>query len=202
MPSSGEIQSELIGQTKAAVNAPQSRRFAIIGRIQVSRSVWTAVASAPLSKVARSNALLRIINARQLTRKIDPWFAALGKINYRRKMHPSIHANDFDGLPAADSIRAGLADLAAGRESVESLLIQIGAPRLNWLGIALPAKPELDADRRLYQLLSTQHGNEAHSQFNSLIRQLVSFERALERWLRVKQRALNPMRYQTDTNRL
>ena len=93
---------------------------------------------------------------------------------------PPIQANDFDGLPGAEAIRAGLADLAAGRESMESLLIQIGAPRLNWLGMVLPAQPDLDADRRLYRLLGAQHGNEAHSQFNSLIRLLVSFERALE----------------------
>ena len=91
-----------------------------------------------------------------------------------------IQTNDFDGLPGADAVRAGLVDLAVGRESVESLLIQIGAPRLSWLGIVLPAKPELDADRQLYRLLAAQHGNGAHSQFNSLIRQLVSFERALE----------------------
>ena len=91
-----------------------------------------------------------------------------------------IQTDDFDGLPGADAIRAGLADLAAGRETIESLLVQIGAPRLNWLGIVLSAKPELDADRRLYRLLAAQHGNAAHSQFNSLVRQLVSFERALE----------------------
>jgi len=95
-------------------------------------------------------------------------------------MFPPIQTSDFDGLPGADAIRTGLEDLAAGRESVESLLIQIGAPRLNWLGVVLPSQPDLDADRRLYRLLSTEHGNAAHSQFNSLIRQLVSFERALE----------------------
>jgi hypothetical protein len=93
---------------------------------------------------------------------------------------PPTQINDFDGLPGADAIRAGLQDLAAGRESVESLLIQIGAPRLSWLGVVLPAKPDADADRRLYRLLEAQHGNGAHSQFNSLIRQLISFERALE----------------------
>ncbi len=103
---------------------------------------------------------------------------------------PPLQANDFDGLPGADAIRAGLEDLAAGRESVESLLIQIGAPRLSWLGILLPVKPDADADRQLYRLLSAEHGNAAHSQFNSLIRQLVSFERALEHRLCSRQRAL------------
>lgn len=103
---------------------------------------------------------------------------------------PPLQPSDFDGLPGASAIRAGLADLAAGRESVESLLVQIGTPRLNGLGITLPQKPEIDADRRLYKMLSNQHGNEAHSQFNSLIRQLVSFERALEHRLGARRRAL------------
>ena len=100
----------------------------------------------------------------------------------------SIQTSDYDGLPGADTIRTGLADFAAGHESVGSLLIQIGAPRLTWLGITLPAKPDMDADRRLYRLLSAHHGNAAHSQFNSLIRQLVSFERALETRLGARQR--------------
>jgi hypothetical protein len=92
----------------------------------------------------------------------------------------AIPTTDFDGLPGAAVIRAGLEDLAAGRESIASLLVQIGVPRLNGLGISLPTKPELDADRRLYHLLAAQHGLAAHSQFNSWIRQLISFERALE----------------------
>ena len=103
---------------------------------------------------------------------------------------PPVQTNDFDGLPGASVIRAGLEDLAAGRESEESLLIQIGAPRLSWLGVVLPGKAELDADRRLYRLLAAQHGNEALARFNSLIRLLVSFERALERRLGARQRAL------------
>lgn len=102
---------------------------------------------------------------------------------------PPLQINDFDGLPGASAIRAGLEDLAAGRESEESLLIQIGAPRLSGLGVVLPAKTEMDADRRLYRLLAVQHGNEALARFNSLIRLLVSFERALERRLGARQRA-------------
>ena len=91
-----------------------------------------------------------------------------------------MRATDFDDLPGADMIRAGLEDLTAGRETIASLLVQIGAPRLDWLGIKLPVISAPDADRRLYQLLVSQHGSAAHSQFNSWIRQLVSFERALE----------------------
>ncbi len=90
--------------------------------------------------------------------------------------------HDFAGLPAEDLIRQGLADLAAGRESIGALLVQIGTPRLRLLNVPLPPVVNAqDADRRLYRLLATTHGNEAHSQYNSLIRELVSFERALER---------------------
>lgn len=83
------------------------------------------------------------------------------------------------GLPGQEIVLKGLADLSAGVESVESLLVQIGRPRLESLGVPLPAGiRNPDADRALYKKLSETHGNGAHSQFNSLIRRLVSFERA------------------------
>lgn len=88
-------------------------------------------------------------------------------------------------LPGADLIRDGLADLAAHRETAAGLLVAIGYPRLCLMGIGqelasqLPSDPEL----RLYRLLGATHGNEAHSQYNALIRRLISFERALERRL-------------------
>jgi hypothetical protein len=83
------------------------------------------------------------------------------------------------GLPGADLVRRGLDDLAAGRETIESLLVSIGAPRLREAGLQLP--PTLpDPGHRLYFLLGRIHDNDAHSQYNALIRRLVSFERALE----------------------
>lgn len=93
----------------------------------------------------------------------------------------------FDGLPGADMIREGLADVVNQRESVAALLVMIGSPRLTRSNIQVPVTDEdaLNADRRLYQLLSASHGNGAHSQYNALIRQLVSFERALEQRTRL-----------------
>jgi hypothetical protein len=84
------------------------------------------------------------------------------------------------GLPFAESVRKGLADLKAGRETIESLLMLIGEPRLRSLNVPLPDREDINADRRLYSLLCESHDDEAHAQYNSLIRQLVSFERALE----------------------
>jgi hypothetical protein len=82
------------------------------------------------------------------------------------------------GLPGADIVEDGLADLCAGRETVTSLLVSIGAPRLRRLGVELP--PEFpDAEHRLYELLSQSQPAAAHSRYNALLRRLVSFERAL-----------------------
>lgn len=86
----------------------------------------------------------------------------------------------FAALPGGDLIEKGLQDLACGKESVESLLVEIGTPRLRLLNIQVRPSDCGDPDRRLYDLLSERHGNEAHSKYNSLLRQLSSFARALE----------------------
>lgn len=84
----------------------------------------------------------------------------------------------FDGLPGADIIAEGLRDLDGGIMSRAALLVAIGAPRLQQLGVHVPATPDAP-ERRLYTLLAREHGDGAHSQYNALVRRLVSFERAL-----------------------
>lgn len=87
---------------------------------------------------------------------------------------------DISSLPGADLVAAGLQDAAAGRETIGSLLVTIGAPRLRSAGLDVPALPIADPEIRLYELLATDDSDSAHSRYNALIRQLVSFERALE----------------------
>jgi len=84
-----------------------------------------------------------------------------------------------DALPGADLVRAGFRDIENGVESIEALLVQIGAPRLRRLGFDVADTSRYPEDR-LYEKLSELHGNAAHSQYNALIRRLVSFERAAE----------------------
>ena len=84
-----------------------------------------------------------------------------------------------DALPGADLIREGLRDLARGVESVPALLVLVGAPRLRRLGLDVPDTEDFPEDR-LYAQLAELHGDGAHSQYNALIRRLVSFERAAE----------------------
>ncbi|HEX9639317.1 MAG TPA: hypothetical protein VGB99_17415 [Acidobacteriota bacterium] len=86
---------------------------------------------------------------------------------------------DWEALPGGDLIRRGLADLAAGTESVEALLVSIGAPRLAMLEVRVPEPRIPDPEHRLYALLARADPDSAHSRYNALIRRLVSFERAL-----------------------
>jgi hypothetical protein len=83
------------------------------------------------------------------------------------------------GLPGGDLVEQGMADLRAGTESVEALLVSIGAPRLARLGFDV-ADPLDSPERRLYERMAEEDSDSAHSRYNALIRRLVSFERAAE----------------------
>lgn len=84
-----------------------------------------------------------------------------------------------DGLPGADLIRAGVADLGSGVESEAALLVSIGAPRLRRLGVRITGEFP-DPEHRLYRLLQVSGSDSAHSRYNALIRRLIKFERAAE----------------------
>jgi hypothetical protein len=81
-------------------------------------------------------------------------------------------------LPGHELISAGLADLAAGRESEASLLVAMAAPRLQALGFDVPAGGGEHPSHRLYELLERDAG--AHSRYNALVARVVSFARAAE----------------------
>ena len=80
-------------------------------------------------------------------------------------------------LPGADLIEQGLRDLERGAETIESLLVSMGAPRLKALGLVVAA-PIADAELRLYRRLAEEHGAAAHSRYNALVRRIVSYQRA------------------------
>lgn len=82
--------------------------------------------------------------------------------------------------PGQDLIEKGLDDLANGRETIESLLVQVGGPRMRRLGYNVPVLSDELPEHRLYKLLSFENSDTAHSRYNALIRRLVSFERASE----------------------
>lgn len=74
----------------------------------------------------------------------------------------------------------GLRDLEAGTESIEALLVRIGASKLRSFGLTVPAGAAgVAPEHRLYARLEDTYGLAAHSRHNALVRRLVSFERAL-----------------------
>lgn len=90
-------------------------------------------------------------------------------------------ADILTGLPAEALIRAGLADRASGRRSIESCLVAIARPRLARAGL-LPTELDtepVEVERELYRLLCAQ-GGDAYARYNALLRELASFEAALD----------------------
>lgn len=78
------------------------------------------------------------------------------------------------GLPGGAMVDAGLADLAAGKASVESLVVSLAAPRLRREGV--PVGPiHTDPEDRLYALLWQTDGDLAHARYLAYLRQAASF---------------------------
>ncbi len=78
------------------------------------------------------------------------------------------------GLPGGEIVDAGLADLAAGALTVESLLVSLAAPRLRREGVPL-GEVHRDPEDRLYALLSESAGELAHARYTACLRQISSF---------------------------
>ncbi len=69
------------------------------------------------------------------------------------------------------------------KETLEALLVSIGSPKLRSLGLHI-TKTISNPEHKLYDTLARQHGDNAHSAYNALIRLLVSYERALPFFMR------------------
>ena len=89
----------------------------------------------------------------------------------------------FKHLPGGLRIVEGLADHAAGRRGINACLVRIAAPRLERAGFMSPtAVPDGTAELELYEILMTEPGN-PYGRYNALLRELVSFEHALDHCL-------------------
>lgn len=83
-------------------------------------------------------------------------------------------------LPGGVRIQDGLADRAAGRSGINACLVRIAAPRLERAGfISVSGNQDLTAELELYEILQKEPGD-AYSRYNALLRELVSFEHALD----------------------
>jgi len=86
---------------------------------------------------------------------------------------------ELTALPGHELVLKGLDDLSHRDQSIEALLVSIGAPRLRQAGIEVP-EPLASPEHRLYERLAAEDADSAHSRYNALVRRLVSFERAAD----------------------
>jgi len=85
-------------------------------------------------------------------------------------------------LPGAEIVLPGIADLEAGRETVNASAVQSAAPRLRDLGLNAPrAKDGPPAAHRLYRQLSEELDDDAHARYNAILARIASFAGAAER---------------------
>ncbi len=90
--------------------------------------------------------------------------------------------DQFKNLPGAEIVLPGVADLIAGRKSVNASAVQCAATRLRGLGIDAPsATGEQPAAHDLYSMLSEELGGGAHSRYNAILARIASFAGAAER---------------------
>jgi hypothetical protein len=91
-------------------------------------------------------------------------------------------------LPGESLVRQGLVDLQSGRRTAPAFLVSIARPRLQRAGLLRNTDPVWpEPELQLYRLLR-RDGGDAYSRYNSLLRELVSFEQTLDHRLR----GLNP----------
>jgi hypothetical protein len=97
----------------------------------------------------------------------------------------------LSGLPGEDLLRQGLADFQSGRCTVPACLVQMARPRLTQAGLVqrnsshFVSEPEF----QLYRLLKQEPGmRDAYSRYNALLRELVSFEAALDHRVQKRER--------------
>lgn len=88
------------------------------------------------------------------------------------------------GLPGNTLVREGLADVQAGASSVPACLVHIARPRLLQAGLLSgeTAAPGVEPELALYRFLQRE-GGDAYSRYNALLRELMSFESALDQRL-------------------
>lgn len=87
----------------------------------------------------------------------------------------------ISGLPGEKLVRQGLADFDSGLSTIPACLVCIARPRLSGAGLMPKSDPgeSSEDELQLYDLLKLE-GGDAYSRYNTLLRELVSFENALD----------------------
>ncbi|MDQ3198338.1 MAG: hypothetical protein M3Q46_03975 [Verrucomicrobiota bacterium] len=91
-------------------------------------------------------------------------------------------ADPFSDFPGGALVERGLRDLQSGLETIPACLVRITRDRFvraDLLPESCSGPGAIEPERQLYRLLLAE-GGDAYSRYNSLLRELDSFHRALE----------------------
>jgi len=87
----------------------------------------------------------------------------------------------YERLPGAEIVLAGIADIEAGRRSINASAVRCAAPRLRRAGLKAPsAEGDIPAAHDLYGQLRAEYGDAAHSRYNAILARVASFAGAAE----------------------
>jgi hypothetical protein len=87
----------------------------------------------------------------------------------------------YEKLPGAEIVLPGLADIEAGRKSINASAVQSAAPRLRRAGLPAPSSQgDVPAAHDLYGQLRVEYGDAAHSRYNAILARVASFAGAAE----------------------
>ncbi len=95
----------------------------------------------------------------------------------------NISSEEIASFPGGQRMLRGLEDWRGGLVTVDSCLIAVAFGKFRNAGLVSGEAPIDQAELVLYDLLRKEGGN-AYGRYNSLIRELVSFGRALASWQR------------------
>lgn len=84
-------------------------------------------------------------------------------------------------LPGAEIVFAGIADIEAGRESVNACAVLSAVSRFVRAGLPVRADDgDIPPAHRLYEQLSQELGDGAHARYNAILERVASFAGAAE----------------------
>ena len=90
--------------------------------------------------------------------------------------------DDLQALPGSEIVLPGLADLEAGRDTIDAAAVQVAARRLRAEDLQVPPRaPDAEEPGHLlFRRISESGQPNPHSRYNAILRRVDSFARALE----------------------
>ena len=101
----------------------------------------------------------------------------------------------LEGLPGEDRVRQGLTDFRNERTSLAACVVRMADPRLSQARFLAPSSQrDVTEGIKLYRMLSESEGTHAFSSYKAPVRELISFQHALNhRLTRQRQPAWPPL---------